>query len=215
MQKLGMIQAYSPLDEGQDALFVHPQGNIDNARLVKFRLLAESAVHLYLVPVDYDYDREKVTAYHDDPEFTIFLTAVQPGYEEVEFHYRGSFCLRLKGGGVWLDTYDNTALNVESADPQSYARLWEREERDPRILEIERAARHNQMILAEQMRADFAAHAAALEERYRASGVSPAINGNGGAAGVSGDVGGQVPSSALSGDNPASGAPEVGNGGES
>lgn len=215
MQKLGMIQAYSPLDEGEDAYFVHPQGNLDNARLVKFRFISESDVALYLVPIEYDYRRQKVTAVLDDPNETIFLTAIKPGFEEVEFHYRGSFVLRVKGGGVWLDTYDNTALNVESADPQSYARLWEREERDPRILEIERAARHNQMILAEQMRADFAAHAAALEERYKANGVPPAINGNGGAAGVSGDVGGQVPSSALSGDMPASGAPEGGNGGES
>lgn len=211
MQKIGMIQAYNSLDEGEDAVFVHPQGSLDNARLVKFRLIAETDVQIYVVPVEYDYDAGEVTAHYDDPEDTMFLTALKPGYEEVEFHYRGSFCLRLKGGKVWLDTYDNTALNIESADPQSYARLWEREERDPRILEIERAARHNQALLAEQMRRDFAAHAAALEERYR-SNVDTAAGASGAATASGGTEGAGV---SPAGDSQASGADEDGSDGVS
>lgn len=210
MQRLGMIQAYGRLVEGEDAVFVHPQGNLDNARLVKFRLISESDVQLYLVPVDYDYAEGNITAHYDDPERTMFLTALKPGFDEVEFHYRGSFCLRVRGGSVLLDTYDNTALDIESADPTSFARLWEREERDPRILEIEQIARHNRMALEQQMMKDRAEFAAMMEE-LKAKNVST----SGGAselASQSGEAEGSGVSSA--GDNDESGTPAGGNGGE-
>lgn len=182
MQKIGMLQAFVELKETEDATFVHPQGQEDQSRLIKMRILAEHAVNLYIVPVDYEYasyDEDgvllpgRVVEHYDEPEFVRFLAHVEPGLEQLEFYWRGSFCLRLIGGGIWLDTYDNTAFNVESVDPVSFARLWEREERDPRILEIERMARHNQMALQEQMRADMAAFAANLEARYQTN-VTPA-----------------------------------------
>lgn len=176
MQKIGMLQAFVELKETEDATFVHPQGNEDQARLIKMRILAELPVNLYIVPVEYDHDEKQVTAHHDEPEFLHFLAHVEPGLEQLEFYWKGSFCLRLKGGSIWLDTYDNTAFNVESVEPVSFARLWEREERDPRILEIERQARHNQMLLQEQMAADRAAFAAQMGEllQQARTNVAPA-----------------------------------------
>jgi hypothetical protein len=213
MQKLGMIQAYSPLNEGQDAIFVHPQGNLENSRLIKFRLLAETDIRLFVVPVEYDYDLQQVTVHHDEPDFTLFLSALKPGFEEIEFYYRGSFCLRVTGGNVWLDTYDNTALNIEGASTESYARLWEREERDPRILEIERAARHNTMMLQQQMEADRAQFAAMMEQMKNVT-QAPA-SGTAGTPSVSSDAGTPVPASAPAGDPPAAPAVDGGTGGQS
>ncbi len=176
MQKIGMLQAFVQLKETEDATFVHPWGNEDQARLIKMRILAENAVNLYIVPVRYDYETKTVVEHHDDPEFVHFLAHVEPGLEQLEFYWQGSFCLRLMGGNIWLDTYDNTAFNVESVDPASFARLWEREERDPRILEIERQARHNQMLLQEQMAADRAAFASQMAElvQQAKTNVAPA-----------------------------------------
>lgn len=172
MQKIGMLQAFVQLEETEDATFVHPEGQHDQARLIKMRILAEKAVNLYIVPVEYDYEARQVTAHHDEPEFVRFLAHVEPGMEQIEFYYCGSFCLRLMGGNIWLDTYDNSAFNIESVDPVSFARLWEREERDPRILEIERAARHNQNALREQMEADRAQFLLMMSEMQK--NVTPA-----------------------------------------
>lgn len=175
MQKIGMLQAFVQLAETEDATFVHPQGNEDQARLIKMRILAEKPVNLYLIPVVYDYENRKVIEHHDDPDLIQFLTHVEPGMEQIEFYWKGSFCLRLMGGNIWLDTYDNTAFNVESVDDVSFARLWEREERDPRILEMERAARHNQARLREEMAADMAAYREQLRQEFAAN-VAPAGN---------------------------------------
>lgn len=168
MQKIGMVQAYLELREGSHATFVHPQGMLGNSRLIKMRMLAESAVNVYLIPVEYDYEAQAVIDHQEEPDDVRFLAHIAPGMEQVEFFYEGSFCLSLVGGSIWLDTFDNTTFNVESADPTSFARLWEREERDPRILEIERAARHNTERLRQQMEADMAKYAADLEERFKA-----------------------------------------------
>ncbi|UIB81363.1 hypothetical protein [Flyfo microvirus Tbat2_43] len=185
MQKLGMLQAFAQLAETEDATFVHPQGSEDQARLIKMRILAEKPVNLYLIPVDYDYEfvdengkKGRVTAHHDEDEFIQFLTHVEPGMEQLEFYWKGSFCLRLMGGNIWLDTYDNTAFNVESVDDVSFARLWEREERDPRILEMERLARHNSRLLDQQRAEDlrlYEERMAALEAKYQQN-VNPPAN---------------------------------------
>lgn len=182
MQKIGMLQAFVELDETGDATFVHPEGNADQSRLIKMRILAEKPVNLFIVPVEYDYIEGTVTEHHDSDDFIRFLTHVEAGMEQIEFYWQGSFCLRFKPTGamegeavrIWLDTYDNTAFNVEASDPTSFARLWEREERDPRILEIERAARHNQMRLQAQMEADRAEFANMLSEMKK--NVPPAAS---------------------------------------
>ncbi|UIB81370.1 hypothetical protein [Flyfo microvirus Tbat2_83] len=181
MQKFGMIAAFVELTETDDATFVHPEGQADQARQIKMRINAEQAVSLWVVPVEFDYDYVdpqtgervgQVVEHHDDPEFTRFLAHIEPGLDQLEFYYQGSFCLRVKGGNIWLDTYDNTAFNVESVDPVSFARLWERDERDPRILEIERAARHNQNLLRAEMERDRAEFAAMMAEMKNS--VTPA-----------------------------------------
>ncbi|UIB81377.1 hypothetical protein [Flyfo microvirus Tbat2_88] len=182
MQKIGMIQAFVKLGEGEkDATFVHAEGQGDQARLIKMRILCPEPVNLFLVPVDVDYDdieyrmgrrHPPVVKHYDAPEDTVFLAHVEAGMEQLEFYFRGSFCLRASGGDIYLDTYDNSSFDVESVDPVSYARLWERDERDPRILEIERAARHNQNMLREQMEADRAQFAAMMAEMK--NNVTPA-----------------------------------------
>lgn len=168
MQKLNMIEAFSVLDEGTDATFVHPEGQGDQSRTIKFRINTATAVNLWLTPVEYDYAEGKVTAH--DQEHQIFLCHVEPGFDEIEFYYRGSFCLTAIGGDVWLDTFDNATFSVEDADPVSFARLVEREERDPRILEMERAARHNM----EEMRRAMRAEIEAMRDQYVQQSVAPA-----------------------------------------
>lgn len=211
MQKLNMIQAFQVLDEATDATFAHPQGQADQARLIKMRINAPQAVNLYVTPVDIDDETGEVSAHDEDA--TRFLAHVEPGFEQLEFYYRGSFSLSAVGGSIWLDTYDNTAFSVEASDFVTYARLWEREERDPRILEIERAARHNQEILLRQMAEDRAAYAAQMADLANQvkSNVSsaPAPAHSGTASTVA-----PVPSGTPSGDPATDGAASAGDGGE-
>lgn len=162
MKKIGQFQAYAELTETDGAVFSHPEGQEDQARKIKMRVLSETPINLFLEPLMADYETGEF-------EQTRFLARIEPGMEAIEFYYRGDFRLTPVGGNVWLDTYDNTSFDVESLTPESYARLWEREERDPRILEIERAARHNTERFRLQMEADFAAHAQRMEERYAAN----------------------------------------------
>ncbi|WHA39892.1 hypothetical protein [Agrobacterium larrymoorei] len=177
MQRIGMLEAYVELSEKHDATFVQVEENQGQSRLIKMRILAEQDVNLYVVPVTYDYSVKQVIEHFDDMDHVRFLAHVRAGFEELEFRYNGSFCLRVLGGSIWLDTVDNSAFTVEDIDDVSYARLYEREERDPRILEMERAARYNQMLLQQQReadRADYEARVAALEERFKSVTAPPA-----------------------------------------
>ena len=181
MQKLNNIEAYRELREGQNAVFYHPQDQDAQARQIKMRLNAPQHCNLWLTPID-RIDPE--TGEVDEEE--IFLGHIDPGLEQIEFFYRGSFALAVKGGNLWIDTIDNTEFSVEASDETSYARLWEREERDPRILEIEQAARHNQRMLMEQMaqdRAEYEARMRAFEEKIAnvATPSAPADSGTTGA----------------------------------
>lgn len=211
MQKLNMIQAFAELPEGTDATFAHPEGQADQARLIKMRINSPQDVNLYITPVDIDFETGEVVT-HDEAS-TRFLAHVAAGFEQLEFYYHGSFCLAAVGGSVWLDTYDNTAFSVEASDFTSYARLWEREERDPRILEIERAARHNQEMLLQQMAEDRAAYAAemrALAEKVTANVASAETPASGGTASPEQPV----PSVAPAGDPAAAAPAPAGTGGE-
>ncbi|KGE02474.1 hypothetical protein [Rhizobium sp. YS-1r] len=207
MQKIGMLDAFVRLSETEDATFSHPAGNDDQSRLIKMRVLAENPVNLFLERLDADPETGEVGELR-------FLTHVEAGLDQIEFYYRGAFALRVKGGTIWLDTADNTAFNVESVSPESFARLWEREERDPRILEIERQARHNQMILQQQMeadRAEFFAMMEAMKKNVTPSAPAATV----GTPSVSGDAAGQVPASSPSGDTGAPVGDESGTGGQS
>lgn len=171
MQKLNMIQAFAELPEGTEALFAHPEGQAEQSRLIKMKVNAPQATNLYITDQG-DPDEDGVI--HDGE--VRFLAHVPAGFEQIEFYYKGSFTLACVGGGVWLDTSDNTSFSVEASDFTSYARLWEREEEDPRILEIQRIARHNREELQRQMAADreqYAAQLQAINERISAN-VAPA-----------------------------------------
>lgn len=160
MQKIGQLDAFVRLTEKEDASFKHPAGMEDQSRLIKFRVLSENPVQLFLRSLVDDEGQET------DKGEVRFLTYCDPGLDQVEFYYKGPFALQVKGGTIWLDTFDNTSFDIGEMNDVSFARLWEREERDPVILEIERQARHNQLRLQEEMRADMARYRAELEERY-------------------------------------------------
>jgi len=194
MQRLNMLQGYQRLAEATGAVFQQPVDNADQSRLVKFRIITEQDVVLKVSDCDFDPETGEVGEL-GEPRL---LTVVKAGFDEVEFNYLGTFQLDFMGATeIWLDTFDNAFVSTEPADLTNYARLWEREERDPRILEIERAARHNQMLLQQQMREDFERHAAAMEAKY-AQSAAP-VNGNGGTPSVEP----KVPASAPAGDPPA------------
>lgn len=205
MQKLNMIQAFAEVAEGQGVLFAHPEGQAEQARLIKMKVNAPQACNLYL------------SAVSDDGEIveaeSRFLAHVEAGFEQLEFFYRGSFTLEVVGGSIWLDTYDNTAFDVQASDLTNYARLWEREERDPRILEIEREARHNRELLLRQMAEDRAAYAAqmqALAEKVTANVAPAPAPASGGTTSPVGPVPAVAPAS-----DPAATAPApAGTGGE-
>lgn len=213
MQKLDQIQKFLVLNEGEDATFAHPQGQEQQARLIKMRLNAPSAVNLWITPVTLDPDTGDVRTHHAEQQ--IFLAHVAPGFEQIQFYYDGSFCLNAIGGNVWLDTYDNTGFSVEASDPTSFAQLYEREERHPAILEMERIARHNAELLREQNRAELIAFMAELEKRNSANVASVAAPVDLGTTSPTSDGGtaAPVPSSATGGDpvaNPPVAAPASG-----
>lgn len=206
MQKLNMIQAYRHLEETNSVVFVASPDNADQARLVKFRIITEQDVVLQVSDVDYtpeiiDPETGEVIQPRvvENVRNTRLLTCVTKGFDEVEFYYQGTFALNLLGGDIWLSTFDSAFVDTTPSDFTNYARLWEREERDPRILEIERAARHNQEALKRQMMEDFAAHAAAMEARYAASVTPPKTDA---ASGTASDQSG-VSTGAPAGDPPA------------
>lgn len=153
MQRLGMLDGYTPLSEKEIVHFRHPESSAENARLVKFRVIAENDTALYY-------------AMGEKPKSGDFqlLTVVRAGFDEIEFYIRGDFHLAAKGGDLMLSTFDNTVVYLGPEETESFARLWERPEVNPEILEMQRIARHNAEMLRAQMAADFAAH----EERMRA-----------------------------------------------
>lgn len=208
MQKLNMIEAFVELPEGTQATFYHPEGQAEQARLIKMKVNAPAAANLYITPLD---KVNPETGELIDGE-SLFLAHVVPGCDQIEFFYRGTFALATLGGSIWLDTYDNTSFSVEASDFTSYARLWEREERDPRILEIEQMARHNQRLLLEQMAADRAEYQVRMRELdERLNNVPPAaVVASGGTASPE-----PVVSSGASAGDPAATAPAAaGTGGE-
>nr|QJB21574.1 MAG: hypothetical protein [Microvirus sp.] len=153
MQRLGQIENYQSLSEKEIATFKHPESMGENARLVKFRIISESETALYY-------------ALGEKPNADAFqlLTVVPAGFEEIEFYILGTFHLAAKGGEIQLSTFDNSVVYLGPGETESFARLWEREERDPRILEMERIARHNAENLRRQMLEDQAIHEARIRE---------------------------------------------------
>jgi len=198
MQNLKSIQDYQELAEGTDATFVHPMSMGDNARLIKMRVNAPQAVNLWLTPVEYDYENEEVAQHLDND---IFLGHVAAGFDQLEFYYLGSFCLKSVGGPIWLDTFDGATYSVEASDPTSYARIFEREERDPRILEMERASRHNM----ERLRAEMAVDREKLIKQIRSElQSSPSVDANRAAASGSEESTAVPPAKAEGTDNKVS-----------
>lgn len=200
MQRLGQIENYQSLSEKEIATFKHPESMGENARLVKFRIISESETALYY-------------ALGEKPNGDAFqlLTVVPAGFEEIEFYILGTFHLAARGGEIMLSTFDNSVVYLGPGETESFARLWEREERDPRILEMERIARHNAENLRQQMLADQAAHEARIREIMSANETVSRAKGATSAAGTASP--GESASDARAvggGSDPASGGEESG-----
>ncbi len=210
MQRIGVLDAYVEVteDDIETATFVHPVAIQDQSRLIKMRILAPGPVNLWLVPLDWDYETEKVVGVHDEPDFVKFLAHVAAGFEELEFRYTGTFGLRVVGGAIWLDTADNAFVRLESLAPESFARPLERPEVDPRILEVEQKARQNTRRLEEQMAADRAERDEL--KRLLQNVIASQAAGTGVQVSVPSNDGGQVPSGEAPGDNGGSGTGEGG-----
>lgn len=191
MQKLDQIQKFVVLNEGEDATFVQPEAQQD-ARLIKMRINAPKAVNLFITPVDYDHDEGVVRHHRADDQ--IFLAHIPAGYDQLQFYYEGTFCLNAIGGDIWIDTYDNASFNIEASDPTSFARLFEREERHPAILEMERMARYNAEQIRQQNRAEMDAAIAAMEARMSANVPTVTTAAPVGKTGGKSSEGTQVPS---------------------
>lgn len=177
MQKFDQIQRFKLLPEGQSAVFYHPAELAGAARQVKFRVNAPRDVNLYLTLME-QVNPETGEVEEDER----FLAHVAAGSDNIEFYYNGSFALTAMGSEVWLDTYDNAQFSVEAIDETNYARMWEREERDPRILEMEQIARHNRRLFDEQRARDRAEYDALMEDLRKAKESMNVVTGenNGG-----------------------------------
>lgn len=206
MQKIGQLQKYVLIKEDQKPTFFHPEGSEDQARLIKMRLLSEQALNIFVEALDADPDTGEI------PDIR-FLTSVPAGLEQIEFHFLGSFALIFVGGNVWLDTFDNTAFDIEMIDATSFARIHEREERDPRILEIERAARHNSMLLQQQMEADRAAFREEMA-RFAQEAQKNVATSSSPASSATASASAQSAAPASTGDNKSPAATSGANGGE-
>lgn len=201
MQRLGMLDGYKPLSEKEIASFRHPESSAENARLVKIRVIAENDTALYY-------------AIGDKPKPGDFqlLTVVRAGFDEIEFYILGDFHLAAKGGDLMLSTFDNTVVYLGPKETESFARLWERPEVNPEILEMQRIARHNAELLRAQMAADFAAH----EERMRAirDERPNESSGSSGTGRVSGSDGGESAGDGVSGGDDGTTPSQSGDGGD-
>ncbi len=178
MQKLNEIQRYERVKSDVGLIFLHPEGQAAGARLVKMRINTPDSVRLFTKRLDkVDSDTGEIVEGEEH-----FLAYVGPGYEQLEFYYKGDFTLCVDGGEIWLDTLDSSDFTLEPLDHENYARMWEREEVDPRILELQQIARANQRALEQQMAADRAEHQARMAEirqmMERTNVPAPAPDGN-------------------------------------
>lgn len=207
MMKLNMIEAYRELAEGENAVFFHPEGQEDQARLIKMRINSAWPVNLWITPVD-----------RIDPETGVvdeepmFLGHVDPGLEQIEFFYKGTFALSAQGGAIWLDTYDNTAFSVEASDTSSYAIPNERPEIDPVTAQINQMIRERQREFEAQRlrdRYEYEARIRQLEERVTNVSTSAAPASGGTSSGEQ-----ALPTGAPSGDPATATTSAAGTGGE-
>ena len=212
MQKLNSLQGFVRVAEDQSVTFTHSAWQAQ-ARQIKMSVNAPQAINLYVTRLDQtDAETGEIVEGHEH-----FLAHVAAGSENLEFYYQGTFALNAVGGAFWLNTIDSSQFVVEATDDTSFARVWEREEEDPAMLEMKRLARHNQRILDEQRAADRAEREAFLAEIQKLRGsdvVTPPNPGNAAdqsaasgssAVGASGDQ--QAPASVAAG---GSGEPNAG-----
>lgn len=154
MQKIGSLLAYSVMVAGQNYRFPVAEGRV-GSRQVKFKTLTYEPVQIWVNPAD-DPETGEVSE-------AVFLTVPAIGLDEIEFHITGEFDVNIVGGDLRLDTFDNAFQDVgEDTPDESFARLYERQDTDPRILEVQQMARHHMRRLEEQAAEDRARYSAEL-----------------------------------------------------
>lgn len=154
MQRIGSIGSFNLVEEGKSYRFPVAEGR-EGSRQVKFRTLAYQTVQMWIEP-EADPESGEVA----EP---LFLTVPAVGLDEIEFYITGEFTLTVVGGSIRLDTFDNAYQDVGEGNPdESFARIYERQDTDPRILEIQQMARYNERRLEEQAALDRAKYNEAL-----------------------------------------------------
>lgn len=161
MQKLNSIQTYKKVEEGQAVVFRTEEYLRDQGRVIKMRINTAQDVRLYVTNM-----QEHVSDDGELLEDSRLLAVVKAGLDELYFAYHGDFRVEAVGGDIWLDTYDASNFEVQPTDLDSYARVLEREEIDPRVAAVQYEIRKAQREFAaqrEQDRLEYEARLAAIE----------------------------------------------------
>lgn len=175
MYKLNAIQQYRLVEEGASVHFVESDFHVGQARRITMRVNAPKPTNIYVTRIDDDDPQTGEVFYEmvetDGKKEKVYtdirlLASVPAGLTPIEFYYKGSFSLTALDSEIWLETLEGGDAEIQPTDFSSYARVWEREEEDPRILEIKREARRNQQRLLEEMARDRAERAQLLNAIY-------------------------------------------------
>lgn len=171
MQKLNSIQAYKLVEEGQAVVFRTEDYLRDQGRVIKMRVNTANDVRLYVTNME-----PHVTEDGELVEDTRLLAALKPGLDELYFAYHGDFRVEAVGGEIWLDTYDASNFEVQPTDLESYARVLQREEIDPRVAAMQyeiRLAQRQFQLQMERDRMEYEQRIAALEASKAPTNVAP------------------------------------------
>lgn len=209
MQKLNSIHAYKRVEEGQAVVFTTEDYLREQGRVIKMRINTANYVRLYITNME-----PHVSEDGELVEDSRLLAALKPGLEELYFAYQGNFRVEAVGGEIWLDTYDASNFEVQPTDLDSYARVLQREEIDPRVAAVQYEIRKAQRAFAAQMEADrreYEQRIAALEAAKAPANVAPTTTA---AAPSTSGTGSQQPALGGEGSDGSTGAAASGTGGE-
>lgn len=173
MQRVMSIQNYKQVLPSQAVTFAVQEEHLrTSGRVIRLRVNAPEDVVLYatdlLEAVDPDTGELSSARY--------LVATVKAGFDEIEFVYTGDFALHASGE-VWLDTFEGSTFVVEPADFETYARVFEREEEDPRVAEfraLQRQLVREREYQRIQDRIEFEARLAAIEAKGSTNVTPPA-----------------------------------------
>lgn len=172
MQRIKSVQNFKQVLPSQAVTFEVQEAHLqENGRRILLRVNAPEDVALYTTSLPERMDREtgELLGRH-------FLATVKAGFDEVDFVYTGDFALHASGE-VWLDTYEGSTFVVEPSDFETYARVFERPEEDPRVAEyraLQRQMQRERDYQRQLDRIEIEERIAAAIEQVKANVIPPA-----------------------------------------